>query len=542
MTVKVGFLGGLGEIGRNCAVIEIDGEIALLDCGLMFPEDDMLGVDLVLPDFSSVVERGEDVRCIVLTHGHEDHIGSLSYFLRQLNVPVFGSALTVAFAKPRVEEHGIAADLRAVEPLEWVEIGAFRFALVRVAHSVPDAMGVVFETPEGIIVHSGDFKLDPTPIDAQPTDLATFAGFGRRGVRLLLGDSTNAEVPGFVPSEATIGGPLADIVAHADGRVILACFASHIHRVQQAVDAAVAGGRKVAFVGRSMLRNSAIATELDLLSVPAELVVSLDELAKLPPDQIAVICTGSQGEPFAALSLMASGSHRPITLESTDTVIISATPIPGNETAVSRVINNLSRLGVAVHHGRNAPVHVSGHAAQDELRTFMNVVKPQAFVPVHGEYRHLRANAELARQVGIPQVEICHDGDVVTLEDGKLTVGRGVLPAGYVYLDGSGIGDVDAVLRDRRHLADDGVLIVTVGYVVATGEIVFGPDVDSHGVSDNADDIHAAVAARVRQSLEGLETPTDLDTARRKVRSAAGRAVKKSVDRRPVVFPVIIEV
>ena len=422
MTVRVGFLGGLGEIGRNCALVDVAGDLALLDCGLMFPEVDMLGVDLVLPDFSSVIERRDDVRCVILTHGHEDHIGSLAYFLREVNVPVYGSALTIALAGSRVEEMGIDADLRAVEPLEWVEEGSIKFALVHVAHSVPQATGVVFETPEGTIVHSGDFKLDPTPIDGKPTDLATFAGFGRRGVRLLLGDSTNAEVPGFVPSEVTVGKPLAEFVARADGRVILACFASHVHRVQQAINAVAASGRKLAFLGRSMLRVTAIAAELDALDIPKNLVVSLDELAELPPEQTAIICTGSQGEPFAALSLMASGNHRSITLEPTDTVILSATPIPGNETAVSRVINNLSRLGVPVHHGRNAPVHVSGHAARDEVRTFINVIKPSAFVPVHGEYRHMRANADLAREVGVPEVEICQDGDMLVLRNGKLSI------------------------------------------------------------------------------------------------------------------------
>ena len=542
MTVSVGFLGGLGEIGRNCAVVEINGELGLLDCGLMFPEDDMLGVDLVLPDFSGVVDRAADVKFVILTHGHEDHIGALAYFLRQVNVPVYGTPLTIELARSRVEELGIEPDLRAIAPLEWVEEGAFKFALIRVAHSVPQATGIAFDTPEGIVLHSGDFKLDPTPIDGEPTDLATFAGFGRRGVRLLLGDSTNAERPGFVPSEASLGSPLTEFVAHAEGRVMLACFASHIHRVQQAVDAVDKSGRKLTFIGRSMLRNSAIATELGVLSVPDGLVISLDELAELPPEETAIICTGSQGEPFAALSLMASGSHRSITLQPTDTVIISATPIPGNETAVSRVINNLSRLGVTIHHGRNARVHVSGHAAQDELRTFMNVVGPEAYVPVHGEYRHLRANAELARQAGIDQVEICQDGDRVVLSNGSLTVERGVLPSGYVYLDGSGIGDVEGVLRDRRHLADDGVVIVTIGIEVATGDIVFGPDVDSHGVSDDTEEIHAAVLARVLQSLGSLETPTDLDTVRRKVRAAAGRAVKAAVDRRPVIFPVLIEV
>lgn len=542
MSVRITFLGGLGEIGRNCAAVEVGGKLALLDCGLMFPEDDMLGVDLVLPDFSWILERREDVACVVLTHGHEDHIGSLAYFLREADATVYGTPLTIELARYRAEEIGVAADMHAVAPNEWIEHGPFRFTLVAVAHSVPQATGAVFDTPEGLVVHSGDFKLDPTPVDGIPTDLATFAGFGRRGVRLLMGDSTNAERPGFVPSEATLREPLTDLVRHAEGRVILACFASHIHRVQQAVDAVVASGRRLAFIGRSMLRNTEIATELGILHVPEDQAVSMEEIADLPSEKTAVICTGSQGEPFAALSLMASGSHRSITLDPSDTVIISATPIPGNETKVSRVINNLARLGVAVHHGRNANVHVSGHAAQDELKTFMNVLRPQAFIPVHGEYRHLRANAALARQVGIDDVQVCQDGDVVVLKDGKLTVERQVVPAGYVYLDGSGIGDLEGVLRDRRHLADDGVVIVTVGFDIANGEIVFGPDVNSHGLTDEAKDVHAQIAESVVKGLGGLDLPTDLDTVRTRVRRSAGRAVKRLVDRRPVIFPVLIEV
>ncbi|MDJ0959520.1 MAG: ribonuclease J [Acidimicrobiia bacterium] len=542
MTVGVTFLGGLGEIGRNCATIEIDGKLALLDVGLMFPEEDMLGVDLVLPDFSSVLERRDDVECVVLTHGHEDHVGALAYFLREVNVPVFGTPLAVQFARSRVEEIGVAPDLHAVDFREWVEVGPFKFTLVQVAHSTPQAAGVVFDTPEGIVVHSGDFKLDPTPIDGQPTDLATFAGFGRQGVRLLMVDSTNAEREGFVPSEASLGPTLADHVRGADGRVILACFASHVHRVQQAIDAVVDSGRKMAFLGRSMLRNTEIASGLDLLDVPDDAVVTMDELVDLPPEETAVICTGSQGEPFAALSLMASGNHRSLHLDASDTVIISATPIPGNETKVGRVINNLSRLGVTLFHGRNSHVHVSGHAAADELRTFMNVIQPQAVVPVHGEHRHLRANAALARQVGVPEVEVLVDGDRVVLEDGGLRVERGAVPAGYVYLDGYGIGDVENVLRDRRHLADDGVVIVTVGIEVSSGEIVFGPDVDSHGVSDETKEIHAEVERSVTDSLSQLDLPTDLDTVRARVRSSAGRAVKRVVNRRPVVFPVLIEV
>jgi ribonuclease J len=542
MSVSISFLGGLGEIGRNCAVLEVEGKLALIDCGLMFPEEDMLGVDLVLPDFSMLESRKKDVACVVLTHGHEDHMGALAYFLREINVPVYGTPLSMELARSRIEEIGVEPDLHHVTPGEWVEVGPIRFAMVRVAHRVPQATGVVFDTPEGIVVHSGDFKLDPTPIDGVPTDLGAFAGFGRMGVRLLLGDSTNAERPGFTPSESTLGEPLRALTAEAEGRVIIACFASHVHRVQQAIDAVVASGRKMSFLGRSMLRNTEVATGLGLLDIPDGSVIALDKLNGLPPSETAIICTGSQGEPFAALSLMAQGEHRTVTLASNDTVIISATPIPGNETKVGRVINNLIRLGVTVHHGRNAPVHVSGHAAQEELKTFINVLKPDAYVPVHGEYRHLDANAKVARSVGIDQVVVCEDGDRVVLDGGALSVERGAVPAGYVYLDGHGIGDVDDVLRDRRHLADDGVLIVTLGVDMVKGEIVIGPDIDSHGLTDEADEIHEDVAQRVADAVRGLQAPLDPDSLRRRVRTAAGKAVRRSLDRRPVVFPILIEV
>ncbi len=542
MSVRISFLGGLGEIGRNCAAIEIDGKIALLDCGIMFPEEDMLGVDLVLPDFSSVLERADDVACVILTHGHEDHVGSLAYFLREANVPVYGSELCVTFARGRVEEAGVEPDLRPTDTNVWVEEGPFRFTFVRVAHSVPHATGVVLDTPEGIIVHSGDYKLDPTPIDGEPTDLLTFAGFGRQGVRMLLSDSTNAERPGFVESESSVGQEIRSLVDQAEGRVILACFASHIHRVQQIIDAVVATGRKFAFLGRSMLRNSEIALDLGILDYPSESLLEIYELAELPAEETAVICTGSQGEPYAALSLMASGQHRNITLDEADTVVISATPIPGNETKVSRVINNLVATGADVFHGGNAHVHVSGHAAQDEIKTFLNVLNPEAFVPVHGERRHLHANAKLAREVGVEEIAVCMDGDVVVLDGGELSVERAAVAAGYVYLDGVDIGDVENVIRDRRHLADDGVLIVTLGVDIATGEIVIGPDVDSHGVRDEAESLHKTVSEVVVNAIGNLEWPADLDTVRRRVRNTTSRSVKKQINSRPVVIPVIIEV
>jgi ribonuclease J len=508
----------------------------------MFPEEDMLGVDLVLPDFSSVIDRKDDFECVVLTHGHEDHIGSLSYLMRDVNVPIYGTQLTVEFAKARMEENGITPDLRPVAYYEWVDHGPFRFTFVPVSHSIPDAAGVAFDTPEGIVLHTGDFKLDPTPLDGVPTDLRSFGAIGTKGVRLLLADSTNAERPGYVQSEVTVGARLNEIVSHAEGRVIVACFASHVHRVQQAIDAMVNDGRKFAFIGRSMLRNSDIAVDLGTLSIPDGSLVELSELVSMPDADTAIISTGSQGEPFAALSLMAAGQHRSVSLDEADTVIISATPIPGNEKRVSKVINNLYRAGVSVFHGRNTHVHVSGHAAAEELKTFYNVVRPDAMVPVHGEYRHLVANAALAREMLIPEVEILEDGDAVTLADGSLTVERGAVPAGYVYVDGTDIGDADTVIRDRRHLADDGVVIVTLGINPGTGEILIGPDIDSHGVTADEQELHALILERVVSSVAGFDTPVDLDNLRRRIRNSTARAVKKHAGRRPVVLPVIFEV
>jgi ribonuclease J len=542
VSVKVAFLGGLGEIGRNCASIEIDGSVAMVDCGLMFPEEDMLGVDLVLPDFSSIIDRKDDFECIILTHGHEDHIGSLSYLLRDVNVPIYGTKLTVEFARARIEEHGITPDLRAIDYYEWVDHGPFRFTFVPVSHSIPDAAAIAFDTPEGVVLHTGDFKLDPTPLDGVPTDLRSFGTIGTKGVRLLLADSTNAERPGYVPSEVTVGARMNEIVSHAEGRVIVACFASHVHRVQQAIDAMVNDGRKFAFIGRSMLRNSDIAVDLGTLNLPKGSLVELSELVAMPDADTGIISTGSQGEPFAALSRMAAGQHRSVSLDESDTVIISATPIPGNEKAVSKVINNLYRFGVSVYHGRNTHVHVSGHAAAEELKTFYNVVRPDAMIPVHGEYRHLVANAALAREMQIPEVEVLEDGDAVILKDGAMRVERGAVPAGYVYVDGTDIGEADTIIRDRRHLADDGIVIVTLGLNRGSGEILIGPDIDSHGVTADESELHALILERVTSSVAGFDTPIDLDNLRRRIRNASARAVKKHSGRRPVILPVIFEV
>jgi ribonuclease J len=543
MTVRVTFLGGLGDIGRNCASIEVDGRLALIDCGLMFPDEHMLGVDLVLPDFSSVLARRDDLECVVLTHGHEDHVGALAYFLAQVNVPVYGTPLAVALAEPRIEEAGISPDLRPTETGSWVEHGPFRFKLVPVSHSIPQGAGVVFDTPEGLIVHSGDFKLDPTPVDGVPTDLPEFAALGREGVRLLLADSTNAEMPGFVPSEASLSQRIYELIVETKGRVVAACFASHIHRVQQIVDAAVDADRYVAFMGRTMMRNVPIAESLDLFDVPADSVLPLEELLRLPPEQTAIVCTGSQWEPFAALSLMAAGAHKWVDVGPGDTVIISARPIPGNETRVSRVINGLLRRGATVFHGNNAEVHVSGHAAREELKTFLNLLRPRAFVPVHGEYRHLAAHAALAKEMKVPEVMLCEDGDAVVLAGGEVTLEKGAVPAAHVYVDGLEVaGSVQGVIRDRQHLADDGVVVVTLALDAQTGEILRGPDLESHGFMDDPESVFQKAAQQIESEVAGASRPIDSEHLQDRVQRVVKRSIKAETGRRTVVIAVVLEV
>jgi len=544
VSVSVTFLGGLGEIGRNCAALEIDGKIALIDVGLMFPEEDMLGVDLVFPDWSWLVKRKKDVSLVMLTHGHEDHMGALAYFLRDIQVPVYGTELSVGMAEGRIEEVGVDADLRIIEQNKWISHGPFKFMLIPVSHSVPDASAIAFDTPEGIVLHSGDFKLDPTPIDGRPTDLPALASLARRGVRLLLADSTNAEKDGFEPSESSVGQPIADVIRGAPGRVIAACFSSHVHRVQQIADAGVAAGRKVAFFGRSMHRYTTLAADLGMLEVPEGSMVDIKELSDFPPQEQLLITTGSQGEPFAALSLMSQGRHKFVELGSSDTVLISAKPIPGNETAVSKVISNLMRRGARVVHGRNSHVHVSGHAAREELLTFLNLIRPMAFVPVHGEYRHLAAHADLARAMGVRQVDVLEDGDRVTVDGKKTYVERRAVPAGYVYLDGSAVGDVqNAVLRDRSHLADEGVVVVTVGIDHDNGDVVFGPDLDSHGLMDDPSAVLDKAADAVRSAIASHDSGrTDHAEMQKTVRQAAGKVIRAETARRPVIIPVIMEV
>ncbi len=540
MSVSVTFLGGLGEIGRNCAVLEQDGKLALIDCGLMFPDEHMVGVDLVYPDWGWVVERKKDVVCVVVTHGHEDHIGALGEFLRDVPAPVFGTGFSMALAAKRVEEAGVEADFRVVHDNEWVQEGPFRFMFVPVSHSVPEGAGVAFDTPEGLVVHSGDFKLDPTPIDGRPTDLPQFAMLGRDGVRLLMADSTNAENPGFVPSETSLEVPISEIVQHAPGRVIAACFASHVHRVQQIADAAVDANRKIAFIGRSMHRVSSVAREMGILRILDDSIVDIEELVDLPAHRQMVISTGSQGEPFAALSLIASGRHRFVELDPTDTVLVSATPIPGNEAAVSRVISRLWRAGATVYHGRNAHVHVSGHGAQDELKTFLNVVRPRTFVPVHGEYRHLRAHSDLARQMRVPEVFTLEDGDRIVLDGEDTRAVYSAVSGEYVYFDGS--GDMDAgIVRDRRRLSDDGVVIATVGVRHGTADVTYGPELDSHGLVGTPDVVLAKARDAILQELGSKKGSCESAVVKQSVRTATRKVVREETRLNPVVVAVVFE-
>lgn len=539
MSVRVTFLGGLGEIGRNCAAIEIDGRIALVDCGLMFPEEDMWGVDLVLPDWRWLVERREDVLCVVLTHGHEDHMGGLGYFLDEVPVPVYGTRLSLAIAAGRVDEMRVEKDFRPITDGRWVDDGPFRFQLIPVSHSVPEGSGVVFDTSEGLIVHTGDFKLDPTPVDGRRTDLPTFAEFGRRGVRLLLSDSTNAERQGVVPSERSLEPAIRGIVQQAPGRVISTCFSSHIHRVQQLADAGLASGRYLTFIGRSMERTLRIGTDLDVLHLPPERVLKIGEAMDLPQEMVMIITTGSQGEPFSALSLMAAGRHRWVKLDADDTVLISATPVPGNETAVSKVISDLTRVGARVFHGRNADVHVSGHATSEELKTFLNVVRPSTLVPVHGEYRHLSAHADLAEEMGVPEVLVLEDGDAVVLEGGSTMVERRSVPAGYVYVDGSGVGDVrDSLLRERGQLGDDGVVVVSLLFDSSNGGLLGTPRLVSYGFMDEAPVVLDAVAVAIESGYERDPRRFDKDIASA-VRQISRRVIRSETGRRPVVLTVV---
>jgi ribonuclease J len=545
-------LGGLGEVGKNMTVYEADGSIVVVDAGLAFPRDEHLGVDLVLPDFTYLREHEDMIRGVVLTHGHEDHVGSLPFLMRECRVPVVvATRLTLGLVKSKLDEHGLLrdADLREVSPYdEPFDLGPFRIEFVRMAHSIPDAVAVVLETPGGRVVHTGDYKLDHTPVDGQRTDVGKLADIGNRGVSLLLGDSTNAERPGVTQSERVVGEAFRQIIPHRTGKVLVSSFASNVHRMQQAIDVAMECNRKVAFVGRSMRKNANIARNLGYMSVPDDLVLRPHELAELPPSEQLILCTGSQGEPMSAMTRIAYNDHPGVQVSPGDTVIISAKPIPGNELRVHDAINRLAKAGAEVLHEDNAPVHVSGHGRAEELRTIISLVRPRAVMPVHGEFRMLAAHAQIAREGGIPEegIVLAENGSVVELsKDGVRIVDR--VEAGMTFVDGLGVGDVhDVALRDRRRLAEDGVLIVvaTLAGSNGRGALTAAPELIARGFGEAAEPLLDELRAEAQQVLEELlaDDVTEIKLLQEHVHDALGGLVYDRTQRRPMILPVLVEV
>ncbi|MFF0482385.1 ribonuclease J [Streptomyces sp. NPDC004435] len=543
--LRVTPLGGLGEIGRNMTVFEYDGKLLIVDCGVLFPEEEQPGVDLILPDFTTIRDRIDDVVGIVLTHGHEDHIGGVPYLLRlRQDIPLIGSKLTLALIEAKLQEHRIRPYTLEVAEGHRERLGAFDCEFIAVNHSIPDALAVAIRTPAGMVVHTGDFKMDQLPLDNRLTDLHAFARLSEEGIDLLLTDSTNAEVPGFTAHERDISNVLRNVFANAQKRIIVASFASHVHRIQQILDAAHEYGRRVAFVGRSMVRNMGIARDLGYLRVPPGLVVDVKTLDDLPDDEVVLVCTGSQGEPMAALSRMANRDHQ-IRIVPGDTVILASSLIPGNENAVYRVINGLTRWGANVVHKGNAKVHVSGHASAGELLYFYNICKPKNLMPVHGEWRHLRANAELGAMTGIPKdhIVIAEDGVVVDLVDGRARI-TGKVQAGYVYVDGLSVGDVtESSLKDRRILGEEGIISVFLVVDSSTGKITGGPHVHARGsgIDDSAFD---AVLPKIEQALNksAQDDVVEPHQLQQLIRRTVGKWVSDTYRRRPMILPVVVEV
>ena len=542
-------LGGLGEIGKNMTAFRYGNDIILIDAGLMFPEDDMLGIDLVIPDITYLVENQDKLKGIFLTHGHEDHIGALPFILKQLDVPVYGTALTLGILEGRLEEAGVStANLNVIKSGDRVRAGVFKLEFMRVNHSIPDAIGMAIHTPVGLIVHTGDFKIDQPPVDGQVMELNRFAEYGDRGVLLMMADSTNAERPGYTQSEKFVGETFDNEFRHAKHRIIVATFSSNVHRIQQICDTAVKFRRKVAVMGRSMVNVVNISLKLDYLKVPEGLLIDIDDIRNYSNDQIVVICTGSQGEPMSALTRMSMGENRKVQIVPGDTVIISAAPIPGNEKMVSNTINHLYMLGAEVVYEKANGVHVSGHASQEELKLMHHLVRPKFFMPVHGEYRHLVKHARLAESLGMDpkNIMIAENGSVVELSRDKICV-NGKVMAGKVLIDGLGVGDVgNIVLRDRRQLSQDGIMIVVVGVDSATNQIVSGPDIVSRGFVyvREAEDLMVEAKGRVQDALDKCEerNHTEWSTLKVAIRDSLGRFLFEKTRRRPMIIPIIMEV
>ncbi|KJE24688.1 putative hydrolase of the metallo-beta-lactamase superfamily [Frankia torreyi] len=538
-------LGGVGEIGRNMTVFEHSGRLLIVDCGVLFPEDFQPGIDLILPDFTAIRDRLADIDALILTHAHEDHIGAVPYLLRERrDIPIIGTRLTLALLNAKLAEHRIKAVTQEIREEERHTYGPFECEFFAVNHSIPDAVAVAIRTEAGLVLHTGDFKMDQLPLDGRLTDLGGFARLGREGVDLLLSDSTNAEVPGFVASEREIAPVLDGVFRDATRRIIIACFASHVHRVQQVLDAAEAHGRSVCFVGRSMVRNMGVARDLGLLRVPPGLIVEARDVDSLPDRNICLISTGSQGEPLSALSRMANRDHQ-IRIQAGDTVVLASSLIPGNENAVFRVINGLTRYGAKVVHKGVAKVHTSGHAPAGELLYVLNATRPSNVMPVHGEWRHLRAHAKLAEATGVPpdHVVLAEDGMVIDLIDGRARI-TGAVPCGYVYVDGAAVGDVgEPSLKDRRILGEEGFITITVVVDAAAGKVVVGPDLSARGFTDSPatfDSVARLVSDGLADAMRG--GMNDTSALQQLVRRTVGRWVNEHYRRRPMIVPVVLEV
>lgn len=537
-------LGGLGEIGRNMTTFEYDGKILIVDCGVLFPEEHQPGVDLILPDFEPIKDRLDDIVGVVLTHGHEDHIGAVPYLLRlKGDIPLIGSGLTLALVEAKLKEHRIRPYTLTVKEGQEEKVGPFDLEFVAVNHSIPDALAVAIRTPAGMALATGDFKMDQLPLDGRITDLRAFSRLGEEGVDLFLVDSTNADVPGFTPTERSIGPVLDQVIAKAPRRVIVASFSSHVHRVQQVLDAAHANGRRVALLGRSMVRNMTIAADLGYLKVPENVLIDYKKARDLPDEKIVYMSTGSQGEPMAVLSRMANLDHA-IEVGEGDTVILASSLIPGNENAVYRVIDGLTKLGANVVHKANAKVHVSGHAAAGELLYCYNILRPKNVLPVHGEYRHLMANAKLAQDTGIPEANtiLASNGTIIDLKDGQTTI-AGQLDIGFVYVDGSTVGEItDADLKDRRILGEEGFVSIIIVVDAATGRIITGPEIHARGIAEDDsvfDDVVPKIVAALKEaSGNGVR---DTHALSQVVRRTIGRWVNQKLRRRPMIVPLVIE-
>lgn len=542
-------LGGLGEIGKNMTAFRYGDDMILIDAGLMFPEDDMLGIDLVIPDISYLIENQDKLKGIFLTHGHEDHIGALPYVMKQIDCPVYGTALTLGILEGRLKENGVSSEnCRVIKPGDKITAGAFKLDFIRVNHSIPDAIAIAINTPIGTIIHTGDFKIDHTPVDGQVTEFNKFAEYGDRGVLALLADSTNAERPGFTPSEKMVGKTFDDEFRYAKNRIIVATFSSNVHRIQQVIDAALKYDRKVAVIGRSMVNVVNIAKELGYLKAPEGEIIDIDETHNYTPDKIVIITTGSQGEPMSALTRMAMNDHKKVDIMPGDTVIISATPIPGNEKLVSRTIDHLYKLGADVIYEKSNGVHVSGHASQEEIKLMHNLVRPKFFIPVHGEFRHLIKHANLAQSLGMPKenIVIAENGSVIELTKNSIGI-NGKVPAGKVLVDGLGVGDVgNIVLRDRRQLSQDGIMIVVVTIDKENCHVVSGPDIVSRGFVyvREAEGLMDEAKDKVQLALEKCEENgvSEWSAIKSTVRDSLGRFLYERTRRRPMILPIIMEI